>query len=138
MVGAIRLERCADEGWKTRAASSEYADHTLAVATGDQRYDGRVGGIRQQPGRRRHEVEHRVAVNDTDGRLAVAVEARDPHGLIFHGGECAGDVEFQKACAGLSGRHMQPVLVIHPEIGHLAWRDSLLLAVDSELQRAIQ
>ena len=25
MVGGIRLERCADEGWNTRAASSEYA-----------------------------------------------------------------------------------------------------------------
>jgi hypothetical protein len=29
MVGAIRLERCADEGWNTRAGSSEYATSGL-------------------------------------------------------------------------------------------------------------
>ena len=34
MVGGIRLERCADKGWNTRAGSSEYAVRdTDALAT---------------------------------------------------------------------------------------------------------
>jgi hypothetical protein len=32
MVGAIRLERCADKGWNTRAGSSEYAGDVIADA----------------------------------------------------------------------------------------------------------
>jgi len=32
MVGDIRLERCADEGWDTRAASLEYAPWGVDLA----------------------------------------------------------------------------------------------------------
>ena len=44
MVGGIRLKRCADDGWNTRAASSEYA------------LRGLVDAIIIYPGQKRGEV----------------------------------------------------------------------------------
>src|SRR6202011_6247932 len=53
-------------------------------------------------------------------------------------GEGGGNVEREEARAGMPGRDVQAVGVVHGEIGGLAGRDIHLLAVDGELERRVE
>jgi transposase InsO family protein len=84
MVGSIRLERCAEKGWNTRAASSEYASWS--------RGDGVINfhHLRDDTRRRRLHAERRWHVLTDNGSCFTPA--------------------FEKACAQLGAeyRHTRP------------------------------